>query len=143
MQQTRIARLQAAILEELSVVLPREIKDPRVPPITLTRVELTPDAGMARVYFMLLGSLGVEEDEKLRAEKERKVKDCIEGLASASGFLKRHLQRALQIRTTPDLLFREDRGMENTLRVNELLGRIAQEKSPENSEAKSDKPEEK
>ena len=127
MQQTRIARLQAAILEELSTVLPREIKDPRVPPITLTRVELTPDAGMARVFFMLLGSLGVEEDEKLRAEKDRKVKDCIEGLSSASGFLRRHLQRALQIRTTPDLLFREDRGMENTLRVNELLSKIAQE----------------
>src|SRR3954471_3391397 len=117
MQPTRIARLQAAILEELSVVLPQKIKDPRVPPITLTRVELTPDAGMARVYFMILGSLGVDEDEDLRKQKDRKVKDCIEGLSSASGFLKRHLARALSIRQTPDLLFLEDRGMENTLRV--------------------------
>jgi ribosome-binding factor A len=123
MQPTRLARLQAAILEELSLVLPREVKDPRVPPLTLTRVELSQDAGVARVYFMLLGSLGAEDKEK-----DRRVKECVEGLSSASGFLKRHLSRALRIRQTPDLLFQEDRGLENTLRVQELLRKIAEEK---------------
>jgi ribosome-binding factor A len=127
MQPTRLARLQAAILEELSLVLPREVKDPRVPPLTLTRVELTPDAGTARIYFMLLGSLGADEN----GERAKKVKECVEGLSSASGFLKRHLSRALRIRQTPDLFFQEDRGMENTLRVQELLRRIAEEKKPD------------
>jgi ribosome-binding factor A len=128
MQPTRLARLQAAILEELSVVLPREVKDPRVPPLTLTRVELTPDAGTARVYFMLLGSLGSSENEKELADRSKRIKECVEGLSSAAGFLKRHLSRALRIRQTPDLLFQEDRGLENTLRVQELLKQIADEK---------------
>lgn len=122
MQPTRIARLQAAILEELSQVVPREIRDPRVPMITFTRVELSQDAGMARVFFMLLGSLGTED-----REKDRRVKECVQGLTSASGFLKKHLSRALRIRQTPDLMFQEDRGLENTLRVNELLRQIADE----------------
>ena len=42
MQETRRARLQAVILEELSLVI-RTLKDPRVPMVTLTRVEVTPD----------------------------------------------------------------------------------------------------
>jgi ribosome-binding factor A len=124
MQPTRIARLQAAILEELSTTIPREIKDPRVPAITLTRIELSQDAGVARVYFTLLGSLGAEPDKARDAE----VKACIEGLNSAAGFLRRHLTRALQIRSTPELLFKEDLGLANTLRINELLSQISSEK---------------
>jgi ribosome-binding factor A len=122
-QPTRIARLQAAILEELSTVVPREVKDPRVPALTFTRVELSQDAGMAKVYFTLLGALGSEPTP----QKEREVKDCAEGLNSAAGFLKRHLSRALKIRQTPDLVFKEDRGLENTLRIQELLRQIAEE----------------
>ena len=124
MQPTRIARLQAAILEELSTVIPREIKDPRVPALTLTRVELSQDAGVARVYFTLLGSLGAAPDKARDAE----VKACAEGLNSAAGYLKRHLARVLQIRQTPDLIFKEDKGLANTLRVNELLAQISSEK---------------
>jgi ribosome-binding factor A len=125
-QPTRIARLQAAILEELSVVVPREVRDPRIPSLTFTRVELTPDAGAARVYFMILGDFAnrVTSEDK---DRDRRVKECVQGLTSAAGFLKKHLSRALRIRTTPDLLFQEDRGLENTLRVQELLRQIADE----------------
>jgi ribosome-binding factor A len=130
MQPTRIARLQSAILEELSTVLPREVKDPRVPPITITRVELSPDAGMARVYFMLMGSMPTEDPEETK-ERDRRVRECVQGLVSASGFLKRHLARVLRIRQTPDLTFQEDRGLENTLRVHQLLSKIAEEKKPD------------
>lgn len=125
MQETRRQRLQAVIQEELSMVVPREVKDPRVPSITITSVEVTADGSQATVYISILGSSSVSLDDP-EAEKaaRQNVKDCLEGLASASGYLRRHLAKALTVRHIPTLIFREDRGFENTIRVHELLKKI-------------------
>jgi len=56
------------------------------------------------------------------------MQDCLEGLTSASGYLRRHLARILNIRFIPTLVFREDRGFENAIRVNELLKKISEVK---------------
>lgn len=137
MQETRRARLQSVILEELSMVVPREVKDPRVPAITFTSVQVTPDGSQATVFVSLLGggliAASPETDEKAaeKAEKEtrQRMKDCLEGLASASGYLRRHLARVLNVRHVPSLVFKEDRGFENVMRVNELLKQISPNKS--------------
>ncbi len=133
MQETRRARLQAVILEEMSRVVPREVKDPRVPPLTFTRVEVTPDGSMATVYVMLLGALPTgdsEADVALAQKNQERMRNCLEGLKSAAGYLRRHLAGVLTIRHVPNLLFKEDRGLENTNRVHELLKRIEGEKKP-------------
>lgn len=124
MQATRRARLEAVILQEISQVVPREIKDPRVPPVTFTRAEVTPDGSMATVYLILSGTLGAEEDAKTR----ERARSCLEGLKSASGFLRRHLASVLTVRHIPTLIFKEDRGLENTTRVHELLRQLEGEK---------------
>ena len=62
------------------------------------------------------------------------MKECLDGLASASGFLRRHLARVLEIRHIPSLVFREDRGFENAQRVHELLRTLGEEKKPSSSE---------
>jgi ribosome-binding factor A len=54
-----------------------------------------------------------------------RMKDCLAGLASASGFLRRHIGRVLTVRHIPTLIFREDRGFENAIRVQELLSKIS------------------
>lgn len=134
MQATRRARLQAVIQEELSVFVPRELKDPRIQPLTFTAVEVTPDAGMATVYVTLLGGLQVNPDlteEQREADdkaRKQKLKECLDGLNSAKGFLRRHLGSILQIRTVPDLVFKADKGLENASRVHELLKQIEQKK---------------
>jgi len=56
MQATRRMRLQAVIQEELSMIVPREVKDPRVPSVTFTAVEVTPDGGQATVFVAILGA---------------------------------------------------------------------------------------
>ena len=117
MQATRRMRLQAVIQEELSQVVPKEIKDPRVPSVTFTAVEVTQDGGQATVFVSILG--GSEGEPK-------KMKECLEGLSSASGFLRRHLARVLTVRHIPALVFREDRGFENAIRVHELLKKISE-----------------
>jgi ribosome-binding factor A len=120
MQPQRRARLASVILQEMASVIPREVKDPRVPSLTFTNVEVTQDGGQATVFFMLLGGRG-DLSEK---EADRIVRDCITGLTSASGFLRRHLSRALSVRQVPTLIFKEDRGLENATRVHELLRQI-------------------
>jgi ribosome-binding factor A len=133
MQATRRLRLQAVIQEELSHFVSRELKDPRVPPITVTSVELTEDASQATIFISILGGSKplVPEGATPEAEKEaekaghQKMKDCLKGLSSASGFLRRHLGKVLQVRHIPSLIFKEDRGFENSIRVHELLKKIS------------------
>ena len=132
MQPIRRARLEAVILQELSQVVPREIKDPRLVPVTFTSCRVTPDGSQATVLVTLLGAHAQiqgegPEQEKLRLESERKLRDCIAGLTSASGYLRRHLAQALTVRHIPTLTFKEDKGFENTYRVHELLQKISSE----------------
>lgn len=129
MQPTRRARLQSVVLQELATVVPREVKDPRVPPITFTRCEVTEDGSQATVWVTLLGGLawnpeGRELTEKETQDRQNLMRGCLEGLASASGYLRRHLASILDVRHIPTLIFKEDRGLENTIRVHELLKEI-------------------
>ena len=127
MQETRRARLAAVMLEELSTVIPRELKDPRIPSLTITRVEVAPDGSAATVFVMRLGAgFATDADGKPFDEEanRKEMQGALDGLASASGFLRRHLAKILTIRHIPTLTFKEDRGFENTIRVHELLKKI-------------------
>jgi ribosome-binding factor A len=130
MNSTRRARLESVILQELSAVVPRNIKDPRVLPVTFTRAEVTEDGSQATVFVTVLG--GVFRDangEELPEEQARaRMEGCLNGLASASGFLRKHLGDVLDIRHVPKLLFKEDRGIENVSRVNDLLKQLERDR---------------
>lgn len=120
MQETRRARIESVIKEELSVLVPREVKDPRVPMITLTNVVLTPDGSQATVYISIFGSTE-------NGHSSEEMKNCLAGLTSASGYLRRHIARVLNTKHIPTLIFKEDKGLANSLRVHELLKKIADE----------------
>ena len=130
MQEVRRQRLQGVILEELSM-LARTLKDPRIPPLTFTSCEVTPDAEQATVYVLILGGSKAEfEGEDIPALSDEgarlRMKDCLDGLASASGFMRRHLAKILSIRHIPQLVFREDKGLDNSLKVHALLKKISE-----------------
>lgn len=122
MQETRRARMTATIMEEMSVAI-RGLKDPRIHPVTLTRIEVTPDAGMATIYVTLLGYNPDLPDH------QRAMKETIHGLDSATGLLRHHLAKALTTRTTPEIKFREDRGLSNATRVEELLQELEKQRA--------------
>jgi ribosome-binding factor A len=130
---TRRARLAAVIQQELATFISREVKDPRIPAITFARVEVTLDGGQATVWVAILGgaSGGLDGSPAL-SEKDAaiRMKNCIEGLISAGGFLRRHLATVLTVRHIPSLIFKEDRGFENTNRVHELLQKISNSDTP-------------
>jgi len=90
MSQMRIGRINEEIQKELAALL-RNLKDPRVAGtmISITRVETTPDLRYAKVYASFL--------------EESKAADALKGLKSASGYLRRELGSALNLRYTPEL----------------------------------------
>ncbi len=127
MNETRRLRLQSVLQQELSRLISREVRDHRVPPLTITQVVVTADGSQATISVAILGGAqGGHGDNPLLSEAEatKRIKDCLAGLASSSGFLRRELASLLEIRHIPTLIFREDRGFENVFRVGELLNQI-------------------
>lgn len=104
----RIERVADEILHVVAELLRREIKDPRIGMVTLTKVELSADLRHARVYFSVIG--GVEARDRSLA-----------GLRSAAGFLRSRLGRRLGLRVAPEIVFAFDSSMEEADRVSRLL----------------------
>ena len=111
MASNRIGRINEEIQKELSSLI-RNLKDPRVQNtmISITHVETTPDLRYAKVYVSFL-----EED---------KAKDALKGLASAGGYLRRELGRALQLRYTPELTWALDDSITYGAKMLELINSL-------------------
>ena len=104
----RAQRLTEEIREQVARMIAADLKDPRLGFVTVTRVEMTHDLGLARVHVGVLGS---------EAEREKTMK----ALGQASGFVRRELGKRLRIRHTPEVEFRYDKGLDATDRVAQLL----------------------
>lgn len=105
----RVLRVNQLLREEMSRLVYEEIKDPRVSGVTITHVEASPDLSFARVSVRTLTD-------------EHPVEDAIEGLRSASGFIRHRLGRELHFRRIPELEFVADDTLEHVKRIDELLG---------------------
>jgi ribosome-binding factor A len=111
MQGKRLDRVNQLIREEISMLLQRELKDPRLGFVTVTRVETSPDLRTAKVFVSVLGD-------------EAQWTASLTALASARGFVRNWLRQHLDLRQTPELDFRADRSMEHAARIQELLRQL-------------------
>jgi ribosome-binding factor A len=107
----RPERLGHEIRVILAELISRQVKDPRIGFVTVTRVEVTPDLHHARVFVSVLGS--PEEQES-----------SIEGLSSAAGFLRHEIGHTLKLRRAPVLAFVLDHGAEAVERIDMLLQKL-------------------
>ena len=107
----RAERVADATKELLAGLLLKEVSDPRIGMVTLTRVQVSADLRHARVYFSVMG------DEKRRRES-------LEGLRSARGFLRREISHRLHLRVAPDLVFEFDPMLEEVDRVSRLIDSV-------------------
>jgi ribosome-binding factor A len=108
MQGKRLDRVNQLIKEEISLVLQRELKDPRLGFVSVTEVETTGDLKLAKVFVSVLGD-------------ENQWVGSLAALRSARGFIRHWLRSHLDLRVTPDLDFRPDRSMAHAARIQELL----------------------
>ncbi|MEW6188661.1 MAG: 30S ribosome-binding factor RbfA [Actinomycetota bacterium] len=107
----RTSRLAEIFKEEISDIIQRELKDPRIGFVTITAVEVSPDLRYATVFLSVLG-------KKLEQE------NTLEGLESAKGFIKTELGKRIRIKFLPDLTFKIDESIKEGMRISELLKRI-------------------
>ena len=121
MASNRIGRINEEIQKELSSLI-RNLKDPRVQDtmISITHVETTPDLRYAKVYVSFL--------------QEERAKDALKGLASAGGYLRRELGRALQLRYTPELVWALDDSITYGAKMLKLINSLEVNKDEDTDE---------
>ena len=107
-------RIADQIQRDLSELIARELKDPRVGLVTINLVEVTPDYAHAKVFFSVLGG---------------SAQDSEDGLNAAAGFLRSGLFKRLQIHTVPTLHFVFDRTTERAADMNALISKAVASRS--------------
>jgi ribosome-binding factor A len=107
----RSARLGELVLAEVSDLIARGIKDPRIGFVTFTRVDMSDDLRYAKVFASIMGST---------TEKAR----TLQGLSSATGYIRRHLGRALHLRYAPEITFLIDESLEHGAKIAQLLRQL-------------------
>ena len=114
----RAVRVAERIRLELSELLLRgELHDPRAAGTIVSRVEVTDDLSLARVYVRLLTT----------EANEREQKSLVRALTGARGFLRREIGKKLSSKKTPDLQFFWDSGVERAARVEGILAELRAE----------------
>jgi ribosome-binding factor A len=115
----RTERIGEQIRGELARLLREEVTDPRVGLVTLTRIDVAPDLSHAKVFWSSLDSVPQGKAGVTHADR-----DTAKGLASAAGFLRSQLSRALATKRVPELRFVHDGTLEAGAETLRLLKEI-------------------
>jgi ribosome-binding factor A len=110
-QGSRPDRVADQIRSELALLLSREVHDPGIGFVTLTRVHLSPDLQLARVHYTVLG------DEKARTNSAK-------ALGRATPFLRRQIGSRLRLKRTPELQFLYDDSIAGQDRIEQILNEL-------------------
>ncbi|USK61251.1 30S ribosome-binding factor RbfA [Peribacillus asahii] len=114
----RSNRIGEQMKKELSDIIGRKLKDPRVGFVTVTDVAVTGDLQQATVYISVLG------DAKQR-------EDTLKGLEKAKGFMRSEVGQRIRLRKTPELFFEFDESIDYGNRIETLISQINAENKPD------------
>jgi ribosome-binding factor A len=124
-QGSRPARIGEQLRQELAVLLMQAVHDPGIGFVTLTRVTVSPDLQLARVFYTLIG------DDKARKTTEK-------ALERATPFLRRQVGARMSLRRVPDIRFEYDRNAENQDRIEQILYDLKTEREAREAAAGTD-----
>lgn len=110
----RTERVAEQIREEVSQILATEVADPGVGLVTVTRVKVTPDLSLARVYWTIMGDA---------AERKKTAK----ALARAAAYVRRLLSARMTLRRSPEVQFLFDQSVAAQDRVEQILQELKEE----------------
>ena len=112
---TRMIRINDELARELANIIRTEVKDPRVNSMTsVIKVETTADLKYCKVFVSVLGN----EEDKANVTK---------GLKNASGFMRHLLAERVNLRNTPELIFKLDDSVEYAIKMDKLIREISGE----------------
>ena len=109
----RKRRVGELLRAEISELILRNIKDPRIGFVSITAVEMSPDLRYATVYYHVLGS-------------DKDVKSSTAGLRSAKGYIRREIGRRLSLRYTPEITFKYDDTLDYAWHLESVLKTVAE-----------------
>jgi ribosome-binding factor A len=107
----RADRVAELIQAELSDILLKDIRDPRIGVLTITGVKVSDDLRVAKVFFVEMGQ------DACRKETQ-------DGLKKATSFIRKELGRRLQLRYTPEIIFRMDPSFAYGSRIDRILSEL-------------------
>jgi ribosome-binding factor A len=110
-QSRRPQRVALEIQHEISSMLVRGLKDPRIGFVTVTGVDLSPDLRHAKVFVSVMGS-------------EKQKKGTMEALGHAAGWIRHELGQRIRMRYLPELIFLPDISQEYGEKIDRLLDEI-------------------
>jgi ribosome-binding factor A len=111
---SRSDKVRKALIREISDLLQRQIKDPRIAGIvSVSDVEVSSDCRHAKIFVSVYGS-----------EEERS--STMEALESSTGFIRSEVGKRIPMRFTPEIKFKQDDSLERGSRVTELINKISQ-----------------
>lgn len=116
MSDVRVRKLQEFIKQEVSGMLMRGLKDPRIGFVTVTEVEVTGDLRQATIYV----SLFVKDEEK---------KASLQALRHAAGHIRSELGKVLHLRYTPEIFFDADTSLDYSMHIESLLNDIKKDEA--------------
>jgi len=111
----RSRRVGEQIQKEISDLLLRGVRDPRVGFVTITSVDLTSDLQYARIYYTAFNPAETDAEQR---------KETHQGLVSAAAYLRAELGKRLKLRRVPELTFKYDESTEYGNRIESLLRKI-------------------
>lgn len=114
----RATRVAEQMKKELSEIIGRKIKDPRVGFVTVTDVRVTGDLQQAKVYISVLG----DEDKR---------QETLKGLATAKGFIRSEIGQRIRLRKTPEIQFEFDESIDYGNRIESLISDINSDRKQE------------
>ncbi len=121
MEGKRSEKVADLIHKEVSEMLMKTVKDPRIGFVTITRVAVSEDCRSAKVYFSVVGTL---------EERERST----QGLSSAKGYVRKELGRRIRLRYTPEIIFKFDPSIEYAIHIGEVIRHLKKdEETDENT----------
>jgi len=104
----RKSRVADGVRDEVAMIIAREIRDPRLGFVTVIRVEMPVDQSVAKIYVSPMGDARVQL-ESMRA------------LRHSRGFVRKLLSQRMRTRTVPEIMFVQDKGLDNAERVSEIM----------------------
>lgn len=127
---SRPQRVAQEMQKELAMILQREIKDPRLVMVTVSGVEMSRDLAYAKVFVTFLD------------DDEHAVKEGLNALSDASGYIRSLLGKAMRLRIVPELTFAYDNSLVEGMRMSNLLTEVVRNDEKRREGAKKDKDEE-
>ncbi len=122
MEGKRSEKVADLIQKEISEMLLKTLKDPRIGFVTITRVAVSEDCRLAKIYFSVTGTL---------TERKRST----EGLNSAKGYVRRELGRRMRLKYTPEIMFQFDPSIEYAIHIGEVIHQLKQEREKDEDES--------